>query len=212
MKGRRHLRNESGGFPLTATHMCTPPNIQTYGGCWRIQGLCLDGRNKISKGGLSCHLRHRCVGRSLPDLCLAVSTTPKTSFSPWSRDLLLVPPVCGTTSNHHPRQRPREGWLAFHKTSARWKMHSLHGTLRASSPRLVTAVSLALWTRTSGHWKNKAQTFFRPDSYYIIFSEDAAKKKKFYYVFSLCFPSKPRIQKRGEKFKKTNSAYTARHL
>lgn len=30
MKGGRYLRNESEGFPLTVTHMCTPPHTHTH--------------------------------------------------------------------------------------------------------------------------------------------------------------------------------------
>lgn len=194
-----------------------PPPPQTYGGCcWRIQSICLDGRDKISKGDtVSCCLWHRCVGHSLPELYLAVSTTLKTSFPPWSSTREVVtcstsvwrsPAISATGSIPEKVDLDSTAHLCFRKCILSVGLFVL------LAPRLITAVSLALWTRTSGHWENKAQTFFHPDSYYIIHLEDAAKKEILLCLQSL-LPFKAKDSKTSKKnFKKKNSAYTARYL
>lgn len=149
--------------------------------CWRIQSICLDGRDKISKGDtVSCLLWHRCVGHSLPELCLAVSTTLKASFPPWSSTREVV--TCSTSVWRSPAisatgSIPEKVDLDSTAHPCFRKCILSVGLFVLLAPRLITAVSLALWTRTSGHWENKAQTFFHPDSYYIMHLEDAAKKE-----------------------------------
>lgn len=187
------------------THIHLPPPW-TYGGCcWRIQSICLDGRDKISKGDtVSCRLWHRCVGHSLPELCLAVSTTLKTSFPPWSSTREVVtcstsvwrsPAISATGSIPEKVDLDSTAHLCFRKC-----ILSV-GLFVHLAPRLITAVSLALWTHTSGHWENKAQTFFHPDSYYIIHLEDAAKKEILLCLQSL-LPFKAKDSKTSKKILK----------
>lgn len=128
--------------------------------------------------------------------------------------LLLVPTVCGGVQQSSPQaasQRKDDLHSTAHLRFRKCILSVGHFVLLG--PRLITAVSLALWTRTSGHWENKAQTFFHPDSYYIIFSEDAAKKEILLCLQSvLPFKGKDSKTTTTKKLKKKNSAYPARYL